>query len=146
MDTVRVKIKRIDKTIPVPEYKTAGAAALDVSSRTEVVVAAYSVGKIPLNICLEIPEGYWVLLASRSSTYKMGLMPANGIGVGDWDFRGDNDEFQFVAYNYTDKEVIVPAGTRVGQIMILPRPRVELEEVDSFGNKDRGGFGTTGNR
>lgn len=143
---MKIKIKRFDKSIPLPEYKTQGAACMDVYAREKVSIDPKSIGYVPLNIALEIPKECWVMLAARSSTHKMGLMNAAGIGIGDWDFRGDNDEYKFVAYNYTDKKVIVEKGTRIGQIMIMEYKKVELEEVDHLGNKDRGGIGSTGKK
>jgi dUTP pyrophosphatase len=141
-----VEIKRFDKEIPLPIYKTEGAACLDLYSRTEVKIPSHEVGYIPLNIALSIPEGYWVMIAARGSTHKMGLMPVHGIGIGDWDFRGDNDEYLFPAFNFTDKEVLIERGTRVAQMMISKVDRVNLIEVESLGNRDRGKFGSTGKK
>lgn len=142
---MRVKIKRFDKTIPLPEYKTKGAVCFDLPARVDVEIEAGQVGYIPLNIALEVPEGYWTKLAARSSTHKMGIIPANGIGIIDQDYRGDNDELKFAAYNYTDQPVKIEKGTRVAQIMILRCEQAEIEEVDTLESPDRGGFGTTGN-
>ena len=141
---MKIKIKRFDKNIPLPEYKTKGAACMDVYARKKVVIKSKSIGYIPLNIALEVPKGCWVMLASRSSTHKMGLMNAAGIGIGDWDFRGNNDEYKFIAYNFTGKEVIVEKGTRIGQIMIVRHEKVEIEETDRLKSQDRGGIGSTG--
>jgi len=71
-------------------------------------------------------------------------MAANGIGVGDNDYCGDNDEYHFPAYNFSDQPVTITRGTRIAQMMILPVPPVELIEVSSLNNADRGAFGTTG--
>ena len=99
-----------------------------------------------MNIALQIPEGAWVLLSARSSLHKKGLMLANGIGVGDYDYRGDGDEYKAALLNFTDKEVKVEKGERLTQMIIMQRERVELEEKDQFGTADRGGFGSTGNK
>lgn len=142
---MKIKIKRFDKNIPLPEYKTEGAACMDVYAREGVTIEPNSIGYIPLNIALEVPKGCWVMLVSRSSTHKMGLMNAAGIGIGDWDFKGDNDEYKFIAYNFTTSPVTVEKGTRVGQLMVMRYERVDLEEVEHLGNPDRGGIGSTGN-
>lgn len=141
---VKIEIKRFDKNIPLPEYKTEGAACLDLYSRTDVSIPSHSIGFIPLNVALSIPEGYWVMVAARGSTHKFGIIPAHGIGIGDWDFRGDNDEYLFPAYNFTDKEVLIERATRIAQMMILKGERVEITEVNNLGSKDRGKFGSTG--
>ena len=143
---MKIKIKRFDKDLPLPAYKTEGAACLDLYSRMEVKIPSHTVGYIPLNIALSIPKGYWVMVAARGSTHKMGIMPIHGIGIGDWDYRGDNDEYLFPAYNFTDKEITIEKGTRMAQMMISKVEKVEMEEVDKLENKDRGGFGSTGKR
>jgi len=103
-------------------------------------------GYIPLNVAVEVPETCWVLLAARSSTHKLGLIPANGIGIGDSDFNGDNDEYKLIVYNVKKDPVTVEKGTRVAQISVVNYEKVELEEVDSLGNADRGGIGSTGSK
>lgn len=144
MKNIQLKIKRFDKSLPMPAYKTKGAAGMDLSAREDTEIKSHSIGYIPLNVAMEIPEGHWVLLAARSSTHKMGLIPANGIGVGDWDFRGDNDEYKLIVFNYTKEKVIVKKGTRVAQMIVTKFDRVEIQEVEQLQNPDRGGIGSTG--
>ena len=143
---MKVKIKRFDKSLPLPEYKTAGAAAFDLSSRQQIEIPAQEVAYIPLNIALQMPTGYWALLAARSSLHKKGLMMANGIGIGDYDYRGPNDEYMAAVFNFTQKSVVVEKGERVAQMMILPVERTELVELEEFETEDRGGFGSTGDK
>lgn len=144
MKPVTVGIKRFDSSLPLPEYKTSGAAAMDLVARIEVKIAPHSVGYAPLNIALELPEGYWALIAARSSLHKRGLLLANGIGVGDHDFRGDNDEYLAALLNFTDTPVVVERGERIVQLMIQPAIRIDLAEKVSFKSADRGGLGSTG--
>ena len=139
-----IKIKLFDKTLPLPKIHSAGAAGIDLYARVETVIAPKEIGYIPLNIALEIPQGYWVQLVARSSTHKIGLMPANGIGVGDADFCGDTDEYRFAAYNFTDQPVTIERGQRIAQMIIMRSEPVTLNQVDSLSGQDRGGFGTTG--
>ncbi|MDA1079943.1 MAG: dUTP diphosphatase [bacterium] len=144
MKPVTVGIKRFDTSLPLPEYKTAGAAAMDLVARVETQIAPHSVGYVPLNIALELPEGYWALIAARSSLHKRGLLLANGIGVGDHDYRGDNDEYLAALLNFTDETVVVARGERIAQLMIQPAIRIDLAEKISFKSADRGGLGSTG--
>lgn len=137
-------IKRLDVTLPLPEYKTSGAAGLDLVSRLDVSIEPQTVGYIPLNIALELPEGYFALIAARSSLHKKGLMLANGIGVGDYDYRGDGDEYTAALYNFSQQTVAVTKGERLVQLLILPVARVEIQEKKVLGNPNRGGFGSTG--
>jgi len=84
------------------------------------------------------------MMSARSSLHKKGLMLANGIGVGDYDFRGDGDEYKAVVFNFTQKDVIVKKGDRITQMIIMNREKVEFEESESFVEENRGGFGSTG--
>lgn len=144
-ETISVKIKRFDKQLPLPQYHTNGAVCFDLFARVTTTIQTHQVAHIPLNIALEVPAGYFVLLAARSSTYKLGLMEAGGIGIGDTDYCGDADEYHFPAYNFTDQPVTINRGTRFAQMMILPVPKIDFTEVQALSNPNRGSFGTTGN-
>lgn len=141
---MKVAIRRIDKSVPLPEYKTPGAVAMDCCAREDTTVEPQSFGYIPLNMAIKPPTGHFVLLAARSSLHKRGLMPSNGIGIGDEDFSGDEDEYKAAVYNFTNEPVEVKKGDRVAQMMVLPYDRVVWEEVATLGSNNRGGFGTTG--
>lgn len=141
---MKIKLKQFDPSLSVPAYQTKGAACVDLYARLETTIEPKAIGYIPLNVAVEIPEGYWVLVAARGSTHKQGLMPAHGIGIGDWDFRGDNDEYHFPVYNFTDAAVTISKGQRIAQMMVVPYERVELELVDKLDAEDRGKFGSTG--
>lgn len=143
---IKVVFKRFDKDLPVPEFQTSGAAAFDLYARETLTLEPGVVGLVPLNVAVQLPDGYWALMAARSSLVKRGLQLANGIGVFDWDFRGDGDEFRAALLNYTDVAVTVERGERIVQVVVLPRPAVELIEKDAFETDDRGGFGTTGKK
>ena len=143
---MKIRIKRFDKSLPLPEYKTSGAAAFDLTARISLEIPSRKVGYIPLNIACETPEGYFLLLAARSSTHKKGLILVNGIGIGDPDFTGDEDEYAAAYLNFTDNTVQVEAGERIAQGMFVKFKKAEWEEVDSLGNKIRGGFGSTGEK
>jgi len=141
---ILVSIKRFDPSLPLPQYHTAGSVGIDLYARLTTTIPAKTVVRVPLNIALQLPEGTWALLAARSSLYKKGLMMANGIGVGDSDYRGDNDEYQAALFNMTDADVTIEKGERIVQLIIMTYDRVELTEQTTFDAPDRGGFGTTG--
>jgi dUTP pyrophosphatase len=141
---MEVRIKRFDKEVPLPEYKTEHAAAFDLYARNSVEILPKEYKYVPLNVAIETPPGYFLLLVARSSTHKKGIWMANGIGIGDPDFSGDGDEYQAVYYNFTDKPVMVEKGERIAQGLIVKREAVQWQEVDSMENKTRGGWGTTG--
>jgi dUTP pyrophosphatase len=139
-----LKIKRFDKEIPLPEHKTEGAAAFDLYARTNMEIPPKELKYVPLNVAIEVPTGHFLLLAPRSSTHKKGLWMANGVGIGDSDFSGDNDEYHAVYYNFTDKPVLIERGERIAQGLILKREAIQWQEVNQMQNKTRGGWGTTG--
>ena len=139
-----IKIKRFDKNIPLPEYKTVGAAGLDMIARETVEIPARSLGYVPLNVAIEPPVGYFMMLVARSSTHKKGLWMANGIGIMDPDYSGNEDEYKAVYYNFTDAPVKVEKGERIAQVVCVKMETPVIQEVDTMPNKTRGGFGTTG--
>ena len=144
MDNLQIAIKRFDKEIPLPEFKTEGAAAFDLCARLAVEIPPKEFAYVPLNVAMQTPPGCFLLLVARSSTHKKGIWMANGVGIGDPDFSGDNDEYSAVYYNFTDKPVLIEKGERIAQGMFVKFSGFEWEEVEKMGNKTRGAFGTTG--
>lgn len=143
---MHIRIKRIDKGLPLPEYKTSGAVAFDLSARVTTTVPAHKVAYVPLNVVIEPPEGYYVALVARSSLHKRGLLSATGFSVGDADFTGNSDEYVAALYNFTDTDIVVERGDRIMQVVVSPYVRVEFTEVEDMGNVSRGGFGSTGSK
>lgn len=141
---MEIPIRRFDTELPLPEYKTEGAAAMDCYVREDVIVAPKSIGYTTLNFALKPPAGHFVIMAARSSLHKRGLMMANGIAVFDEDYCGDEDEYRVIFYNFTDEPVEIKRGERVTQIVVLPYDKVTWKEVESLGGATRGGLGTTG--
>ena len=139
-----VKIKRFDKEVPLPEYKTHGAGAFDLCARIGVEIPPKEFKYVPLNVAIGTPPGYFLMLVARSSTHKKGLLPANGIGIIDPDYCGDCDEIKSAYYNFTDQPVLIERGERIAQAMLVKFVRAEWEEVDMMNHETRGGFGTTG--
>ena len=104
---------------------------------------------IPLGISMQLPEGYEANIVPRSSTFsKFGIIQTNSFGVIDNPYCGDNDEWFFPAY--ATRDVSILRGTRICQFRLNKTMREQIgepvvfEEVDTLGNKDRGGHGTTG--
>lgn len=144
MPLMKVPIRRVDKELLLPLYKTPGAVAMDCPVRQGGVVPPKGLLYVALNIALKPPAGHFVLMAARSSLHKRGLMMANNVAIFDEDFSGDGDEYKAVLYNFTDEPVEISAGERLTQIIFLPYDKVEWKEVDTLGSPTRGGYGTTG--
>lgn len=142
---MKVKITRIDKDLPLPEYHSSGAVGCDLYAREATIVTPKSLARIPANVIIETPPGYMFVVASRGSTpFKKGLMPPHGFGVGDQDFCGPEDEYKIVVYNFTDEEVVVERGERIAQGIFVPIEIAQWEEATATEKTSRGGFGTTG--
>ena len=144
MEKIDVKIKRFDESLPLPAYQTIGAAGFDLYSRLDITIDPGLTTAIPLNVALELPPNYWLLLSARSSLHKRGLQPINGVGIIDQDYCGDKDEIKVLLHNYTSQAVTLKRGERIAQGVILPRLQANFQAVTMLKNADRGGFGTTG--
>ncbi len=141
----RVKIKRIDPTLPLPQYATAGAVGFDFFCREKTHVPAQGIVLIPANVILKVPAGYMLIVAARSSlAAKKGLMLGNGVGIIDRDYAGEGDEIKIQAYNFTRRSVIVEKGERIAQGILVKIGHAQWQEVKKMPQKPRGGFGTTG--
>lgn len=142
---MQLKIKRIDKSLPLPEYKTSGAVAFDLTARIDLEIEPHTITLIPLNVIIKIPKGYTVILAPRSSLpLKKGLLIPNGIGILDQDYSGPEDEWKLEVLNFTDKKVKIEKGERIAQGLLVPIEKVKWEEVEKVNQPNRGGFGSTG--
>jgi len=142
---MKVKIKRIDKSFPLPEYHTDGAVAFDLYSRIDAIVEPKKLERLPTNVIIEIPKGYMLEVKDRSSTLKKkGLFVS--VGYIDNDFHGEKDEILLQVYNMTDNDVTIEKGERLGQGVFVRVDIAEWEEVDTMSNNNRGGFGTTGHK
>lgn len=143
---MQVKIKKVHNNAVIPEYQSTGAACFDLVATTKEMkllpvgpVIEYDTG-----LAFEIPKGYVGLVFPRSSiTTKTTLGLGNSVGVIDSDYRG-TVKFQFKKTN----EVVLKdynIGDRIGQMMIIPIPKIELVEVFELSDTERGegGFGST---
>ncbi len=144
MQPLQVAIKRVDATLPLPAYATAGSVGFDLYCREETEVMPRQLARIPGNVIVRTPPGYMLLLTMRSSTARRkGLLIPNGVGVVDQDYSGEGDEVMVSVYNFKDEAVRVARGERVAQGIFVPIMRVAWQEVDEMGQA-RGGFGSTG--
>ena len=142
---MKVKIKRIDKSLPLPQYETDGSAAFDVYSRIDGEIAAGETKLFPSNLIIQTPPGYMLMLSARSSlAKKKGLKLANGVGIVDQDYCGEEDEFGLLLHNYSDQEVKIEKGERLGQGMFVSIDTAKWEEAEQMREQSRGGFGSTG--
>lgn len=141
---MKVGIKRIDKSLPVPQYLTKGSVGFDFYAREQTKVAPNETKLVPLNIIMKVPKGYVLSLVPRSSTPKKGLMVPNSPGTIDQDYHGEEDELRLWVYNFTKKNVLVEKGERICQGILIKVGIAKFKEVKSMKKTNRGGFGSTG--
>lgn len=141
-----LRIHRLNPALPLPSYGTAGAVALDLYVSQDTTIAPHSLALVPNGVVVQVPAGHALLLCSRSSTPgKKQLHTPHGLGVIDIDYSGPQDELRTQVYNPTDVPVELKMGDRISQALVVPAPRLLVQEVtaDELG-ASRGGFGTTG--
>ncbi len=140
---MKVNIKRFEKDLPLPEYKTSGAAGFDLYSRENINLKSGETVLIPSNLVIKIPRGYFLLILGRSSTpIKFGLFVFPG--VVDPDYCGEEDEIKISVYNLSCKRVEIAAGTRIAQGIFVKISKPRFAETAKMSRKSRGGFGSTG--
>lgn len=139
---MKVKIKRLDRSAVIPKYAKDGDAGLDLTA------TAYKVNEkgqyvYTSDLALEIQDGYVGLLFPRSSICKKDLEMTNSVGVIDSNYRGPIKS----VFNPTCEDPeIYELGERFAQLIIIPYPKIEFEEVEELSETERGtgGYGSTG--
>jgi len=140
---MKVRIKKLHSNAVIPTYAKSGDAGMDLVA-TEILSNTTFDITYGLGIALEIPEGFVGLVFPRSSIRKYELTLSNSVGVIDSGYRGEL-QATFKKTNGLDS-LSYKVGDRVCQIMIIPHPPIEFEEVEELNNTERGegGFGSTG--
>lgn len=159
---MKVRIKKLNENAVIPKYAKHGDAGMDLTA-VSMEFDAYGNICYGTGLAFEIPEGYVGLIFPRSSICKEQLLLSNAVGVIDSGFRGevslkfkpsmaldnqhcvktDAEKLWSIAVRQND---IYKVGERIGQIIILPYPSIEFEEVQELSKteRDTGGYGSTG--
>lgn len=145
MSNLPVKIKRIDTSLPLPEYITEGSCGFDMYSRVEETIQPREIALLPSNLIIETPPEHVLILAPRSSlAKKKGLVMPNSMGIIDQDYSGEEDEILIQVQNMTDQPVTITKGERIAQGIFLRTDRALWNEVTTMQDISRGGIGSTG--
>ena len=141
-----LKVKYFTDQIDELCYVAGKSDWIDLHAAEEVTLKAGEFRLIPLGVAMELPRGYEAHVVPRSSTFKnFGIIQTNHMGVIDESYCGDQDQWFFAAYALRDTRI--HAGDRICQFRIMEhQPRIQFEEVESLGNQDRGGHGSTGRK
>jgi dUTP pyrophosphatase len=139
---VSIKIK-CKKGIDAPKiHPTGNWIDLHAAERVELIQGDHKL--ISLGISMQLPVGYEAYILPRSSTYKKwGIIMANGMGIVDNTYCGDNDIWMFSAIAMRD--TVIEVNDRIAQFRVVPvQPPIIFNFVENLRNSDRGGFGSTG--
>ena len=142
MSELVIRIKYHGDTPPIE--RIAVGDWIDLRAAETVTLKAGEWRPISLGISMQLPEGYEAHILPRSSTFKRwGVILPNAMGIIDESYCGDNDIWHFGALAMRD--TVIKKGDRICQFRIMEKmPPVRFEEVTVLGNRDRGGFGSTG--
>lgn len=142
---MKVKIKRVDTSLPLPVYETGGSVGFDLIARKDTLVKSKELGLIPSNVIVQVPQGHMLMIASRSSTpRKKGLLTPHGFGIIDHDYCGPKDEVLIQVYNFAEEDKEIKRGEKIAQGVFVKIEKIDWEETDIIKNTSRGGFGSTG--
>jgi dUTP pyrophosphatase len=138
-----IKIKRLDETLPLPSYQTAGSSGLDLYASENCVLAPGDFQTIRTGIAVDIPTGYEGEVRARSGlASKFGIGILNSPGTIDSDYRG---EIKVILFNFGKENFKVKKGNRIAQLIISKAEKVNLKEVKELTptKREEGGFGST---
>jgi dUTP pyrophosphatase len=137
-----IKIKYLRDIAKIAKIEVGDWIDLRAGETTRIKAGEYQM--IPLGVAMELPKGYEAIVAPRSSTFKKyGVLLANSIGIIDESYKGDNDEWNFLAY--ATRDTVIHRNERICQFRIVKhQPSIRMVEVETLGNANRGGFGSTG--
>lgn len=151
---IDVKIKLLSDTAKLPTYGSELAAGADLyadlkplsSLEEPLYIGPHETVKIGTGIACELPEGYCALIFARSGlATKLGLRPANCVGLCDEDYRG---EYIVAIHNDSEVERIIEPGERIAQVVFMPYVQANFEANDELNDTERGsgGFGSSGRK
>ena len=143
---VKVLIKKLDKKVKLPEYKTTGSSGLDLTAFIEkkIVIKPGENALVPTGISIAIPEDTEVQIRPRSGlAAKNNISVLNTPGTIDSDYRG---EIKVIMYNPGNRNFVINNGDRIAHMILCPIVKMRLEEAIDLPKTIRGqsGFGSTG--
>jgi dUTP pyrophosphatase len=141
--TIKIKIKYLTEELKEIEVKK-NSNWVDLRCAVSIYLKKGEHVLIPLGVAIELPEEYEAYIVPRSSTLNnFGIIQGNHFGVVDSSYCGDEDEWKMSAYALRD--TVINKNDRICQFRIQKKqPVIKIEKVDSLGNENRGGFGSTG--
>ena len=143
---VKILVKKFDKNIKLPVYKTFGSSGMDLLAyiKKKITINPGKTAMISTGIALAIPRNYEIQIRPRSGlAAKKCISVLNTPGTIDSDYRG---EIKIILINLSKKSFIVKSGDRIAQMILCPIAKGKLQEVKNLPQtvRGKGGFGSTG--
>lgn len=140
---MKVRIKKLIDSAVLPSKAHADDAGFDLVAISVEEDRKRNIVSYGTGLAFEIPKGYVGLIFPRSSVYKHQISLSNCVGVIDSGYRGEVS-FKFrIEQPHISRYTI---GDRIGQLIIMPYPEIEFEEVEDLSETERGtgGYGSSG--
>ena len=142
---VQILVKKLDKNIKLPTYKTSGSSGMDLEAyiKSKIIIKSGKTAIIPTGIAVAIPKNYEIQIRPRSGlAAKKGISVLNTPGTVDSDYRG---EIKIILINLSEKSFVVKSGDRVAQMILCPVVKCKLKEVKNLpiSVRGKGGLGST---
>ena len=143
---VKILVKKFDKNIKLPTYKTSGSSGMDLVAyvKNKITIKPGKTAMVPTGISVAIPKNYEIQIRPRSGlAIKKGISVLNTPGTIDSDYRG---EIKIILINLGRKSFVVKSGDRIAQMILSPVAKGKFREVKNLPKTVRGkkGFGSTG--
>ena len=143
---VKILVKKFDKNIKLPSYKTSGSSGMDLMAfiKSKITINPGNTAMISTGISLAVPKKYEIQIRPRSGlAAKKGISVLNTPGTVDSDYRG---EIKIILINFSKKSFIVNSGDRIAQMILCPVAKGKIKEVKNLPRtvRGKGGFGSTG--
>ena len=141
-----LKIERLENNRILPEYKTNGAAGMDLCAAISepVILKPLERKLIPTGLKIELEHGYEAQIRPRSGlSIKHGITLINCVGTIDEDYRG---EVCVPIVNISNEVYTIQPDERIAQMVIARVEQAKIEVVTELTETARGegGFGSTG--
>ena len=143
---IKILVKKFDKKIKLPEYKTNGSSGMDLVAyiKKKMKIKPGNTVIVPTGISVAIPKNYEIQIRPRSGlAAKNGITVLNTPGTIDSDYRG---EIKIILINLSQKLFIIKNGDRIAQMVLCPIIKGNFKEVEILPKtvRNKGGFGSTG--
>ena len=143
---VKILVKKFDKNIELPIYKTSGSSGMDLVAyvKSKIIIKPGKTAMVPTGIAVAIPKNYEIQIRPRSGlAAKKCISVLNTPGTIDSDYRG---EIKIILINLGKKQFIEKLGDRIAQMILCPVAKGKLKEVKILPKtvRGKGGFGSTG--